>query len=252
MSKLKKKLDEVDMHEISLSIFPVDKTDSKKRVYRPVGSPISVISKWRKRAKWIEIICDLASPKKRGALGSALVQNNNWPTFRWNRICQAWTPQLRRLWRDWDLGAPDTDDPLGLAMRRQTARELWNTYIKPTGVISEAGKDPTNMVDLTDTWLWSNSDRRKSLVIVSDDMTELDLEDATKREQSTVDDKQFIKPRKIIDWVNDLDLTVAEKADIYNPSKRVQPRFDKLILRDKLKTTTNPSISLVKKVEARL
>jgi hypothetical protein len=214
--------------------------------WRPKGSVIEVVTDAWILQKWCEIVCDLASPKKRGQYAGLLA---------WDRICQAWTPALRKAWVDAcrvNNCAPTYTDWAG----------LW-AGIVGDGLLADMPDDPTGERPVYRTWPWSDAERRR-FFIVSTDVPDAEIQswkvrklwtfDAEKNEYVEAgEDAKLVKPvlapARVIDYEADLGLTPGELADIADPAKTVHPRFDRPVAAEKVKAAKPDAAEAARMVE---
>lgn len=230
------------MHEISLRITALDNTKAKYRSYRPVGSVISAVSRWRKRDKWLEILCDLTSPSKRDNVWNRFVLNGYPVTVNmWNAACSVWSESLWNQWREY-YSLPSLSI-IERAAKIAAMSDLWTYYkSEAVGVVDEFGLEPHGIKNLVDTWLWSPKDKKDSFIIVNDDATYEDIENINGFNYL---DGEII-PKTMFDWENDLGLSEDSKALIRDVNVTVNPRFDKLVEKTKAKNIDKPSKSKIK------
>jgi len=127
--------------------------------WRPVGSTIVCCSDSLIRRKWLEICCDLVSPKKR---------DNFKGIPGWQRLCDAWTPELRDAWLHYD--APTKKHPIGrLLMDKTYPQVVWKELIEPIGILADLPFAPDANVKVYDTWLWSSEERKRYFIVVNND-----------------------------------------------------------------------------------
>jgi hypothetical protein len=206
---------------------------AKYLAWRPVGSAMVCCSDHKIRMKWLEICCDLVSPTKRdryrGIPG-------------WQRLCDAWTPDLRDAWLDADM--PTEGYPLGRLLSDHTYVDgLWDGLIKPIGVESDLPFAPESDMPIHRTWLWSDVERKMYFIVANYDTPSSTIEgwnghdecDATTgavlpilKEGEVRDPKIKIvmKPRRMVKYQTDIGLDSAKLAKIADPAVVVYPRFD--------------------------
>src|SRR3990172_4067271 len=95
--------------------------------WRPVGSTIVCISNSTRIRKWLEICCDLVSPQKRKDYTSL-------PSYQ--RLCEAWTPEIRQVWFEADR--PTAQYTLGQLLTDKTyPQKLWDELIESLGIVAD-------------------------------------------------------------------------------------------------------------------
>ncbi len=228
--------------------------------WRPRGATIVCCSDSQIRGKWLGILCDLVSPKKRKDYGGL-------PGFQ--RLCDAWTPQLREAWLAYDR--PTKAHPLGrLLQDRSYPQVVWAELIEPIGVLPDLPLAPGSDVPIYNTWLWSDRERKDYFLVVNSDADSetvegwqgVDHRDADTGEVlpglsselfTTKPAAGFYEPieikgvqywrevydpvinlaivwKKQIRYETDLGLSGGTLADIANPDKVLNPRFDKPVV----------------------
>lgn len=226
------------MHELALSI--TDKTAVLKEYtsLRPVGTVVAGVSAQRKREKWAEIVCDLASPKKRDRFNPRFLSNAVMSETQWKVITDIWTEKLQRDYFEADgLGIQDPNRIIAFT-------QLWNDFIVSpnSGWVDAIGKDERGVVDKVDTWLWSKLERKNFFVVVNSDLSSFELEEKLRPAETTEKDVRTIK-RSRLDWESKIALSADSIAKIKDVSERVDPHFDKPVLKSLIE---DASITAVK------
>jgi hypothetical protein len=192
------------MSELVLRRQTKDTLKDKYRDYRPQGSIISTKSNRIITRKWIEIICDLASPQKRDTY-----INLNIPGFI--EVVENWTPALRKRWLDYDRETLDTE----------TTQDFWDTDIKSGGLLGAIpdyrGKKAYEQ------WLYSDTELIHFFVVENDDGEDEEIEDWSRRKETNDRGSIIFSPQKSVDYKNKLLLTKREKDDLEDITKMVLP-----------------------------
>lgn len=250
-----------------------------ERAWRPVGSTDVCISDSCRRRKWLEIFCEFARPKKR----------NTDPKFKsipgWNRICEAWTPELWQAWFEADRSTEE--HKVGrLLMDKAYPQEVWGNLIEPIGVLVDFPLAPESDKKAHDTWLWNEAERKRFFIIVNDDADDEEVE-SWQSAQTRDGDLGIVLPelsrelfkykpvigfynlietdkgnywfevydpainvvsiwKKRFDYIADPEISGATMADIANPDKVLHPRFDKPISSTQMK---QPKIADFKRID---
>jgi len=246
------------MAEIALRTTERKIQKAKYFGWRPVGSTIVCCSDSLIRRKWLEICCDLVSPKKR-------YQYKAIPG--WQKLCDAWTPALREEWFHYDRATKD--HPIGrLLMDKSYPQVVWHNMIEPIGVLEDLPLAPDANVRVHDTWLWSAHERKSFFIVVNKDASSAEVEswqgsEARDRDTGEVlpelSTEEFsVKPpsgfyeavfrdggdqywreiydpainlaliwKKQIRYQTDIGLSSGTLNDIANTDKVLNPRFDK-------------------------
>ncbi len=222
--------------------------------WRPVGSTIVCCSDSLIRRKWLEICCDLVSPKKR---------DNYKGIPGWARLCEAWTPELWQAWFDHDRPTFATEEekrlyfeedrqiptkyPLGqLLMDNAFPQQVWAELIEPIGVLADIPLAPESSVRAHNTWLWSEEERKRYFIVVNGDADDEEVE-SWQTAETRDGDLGIVLPelspgenydpsinvvsiwKKRFDYIADPDISGQTMADIADPDKVLHPRFDKPI-----------------------
>ena len=235
------------MSEIALRTVERRVQKVKYLCWRPIGSAIVCCSDHAIRRKWLEICCDLVSPAKRD-------NYRNIPG--WQRLCDAWTPQLREAWLAADR--PTRDWPLSRLLQDHTySATVWDSLIAPIGVAKDLPLAPESDVPVHRTWLWSEGERKRYFIVVNTDTASPTVENWNghdMRDRATgavlppladgeVRDPKIalvITPRKMVKYQTDLALVSAKLTKIADPSVTVQPDF----------TTAVPAVKIIQPVLA--
>ncbi len=184
--------------------------------WRPVGSTIVCISNSMRIRKWLEICCDLVSPKKRKDYESL-------PAY--DKLCEAWTPELRETWLIADR--PTKDYPLGqLLMDNSYPQKLWDELIEPLGVLKDLPLAPESDVLIYNTWLWSETERKQFYIVSNTDATDEEVESWQGTEERVDGLNTVIAWKKQIKYQTELGLSQPELDKIANPDIVVHPKFD--------------------------
>lgn len=221
------------MSEIALRTTERKLQKDKYLGWRPVGSTIVCCSDSLIRRKWLEICCDLVSPTKRDKF-------QNIPG--WQRLCDAWTPQLREAWLEYDR--PTEQYKIGrLLMDKSYPQVVWKDMIEPIGFLKDLPFAPESDVRVHDTWLWSSEERKRYFIVVNEDANDETVESWQSSEERDADtglvlpdlDENEVRDSKIniavvwkkqIKYKTDIGLSSGTLDDIANITKELNPRFD--------------------------
>ena len=153
------------MAEIALRTWELKTVKEKYIAWRPKGSAIVVISEHEKRRKWLEIVCDLVSPKKRDKFKGIP---------GWQNLVDHWT---QAFWDEWfELHKPTKKYPLGpILQNKGIVQQMWDNSIDAQ-LTAILGKESVGVEDLTKTWLWSGHERKTLFIVFNDDVTDAELE----------------------------------------------------------------------------
>lgn len=188
--------------------------------WRPVGSVIEVIDSLRLRYKWIEIVCDLARPEKR-KMYTAI------PGYQY--LCDHWSKELWDAWWQADRQNAFSDQDF--------ANGFWEENIDAQ-LIGLLGKDPRGEVNLTDTWLWSEYERKNWFIVVNNDEEDATKVRAWKGRQETWDnEKLIIHPKTRIDYETNLSLSAESLSSINDKNIVVHPKFSSPVAKSVVATT---------------
>jgi len=208
------------MAELALRTQEFINHKQKYTAWRPVGSIIISINQHRMRRKWLEIVCDLVSPKKRN-------QYKSIPG--WQYLCDHWTPQLREEW--FQLQKPNKEYPHGALLQNAiTSQTMWEQRVD-LQLISLIGKEEYGIKDKTDTWLWGDDERKIYFITVNEDEEDnSSVQGWAGFNNITQDGKLHIVPRTQIKYQTDIpELSEETLLDIADRDKILHPRFDKPI-----------------------
>lgn len=238
------------MHELLIGVEELPpRIERGNTRYRPAGRVLFAATLACKRNKWAEILCDLADPRPRRRLDGAFdpskrafYEGAQTPIqeslgAHWDLIKEQWTPEARGRWFECEcIPQGHMEKPIAEAF-------LWSE-IEKTGIRTALGKDPTGLVDLLDTWLWSEHERKTHLVVVNADMSEVEAEAATVIKVENYGEgeekKSFHYPSAVIKWSSDLGLSELEKVEILDKGTIYQPRFDRLAGKTVVKKNARP------------
>ncbi|KKN70963.1 hypothetical protein LCGC14_0425650 [marine sediment metagenome] len=238
------------MSEIALRTTERKLQKAKYLAWRPVGSTIVCCSDSLIRRKWLEICCDLVSPKKRDNF-------RNIPG--WQRLCDAWTSQLREAWLGYDR--PTKQYKIGrLLMDKLYPQVVWKELIEPIGVLKDLPFAPEADVRVHDTWLWSEEERKRYFIIVNEDASNDEVESWQGVEERDEDTGEVLPDlaggevrdsavnfavvwKKQVEYKTEIGLSGGTLTDIADRQKIVQPRFDKPVLQIKV---ARPDITMRK------
>ena len=230
------------MAEIALRTYERLVQKAKYLAWRPIGSAMVCQSDHTIRRKWLEICCDLVSPTKRD-------NYRNIPG--WQRLCEAWTPQLREAWLEADR--PTEDWPLSQLLQDHTFSDrVWDNLIVPIGVERDLPLAPESDVPVHRTWLWSEGERKRYFIVVNTDADSPTVDNWNGHDQcdgatglvlpqlaeGQVRDPQIkvvISPRKVVAYNTDLALSGAKLAKIADPTVVVHPDFTAAVAAVKFK-----------------
>lgn len=221
------------MSEIALRTTERKIQKAKYLDWRPVGSTIVCCSDSLIRRKWLEICCDLVSPTKRDKF-------KNIPG--WQRLCDAWTPELRDAWLEYDR--PTEQHKIGrLLMDKSYPQQVWKEMIEPIGVLKDLPFAPDADVKVHDTWLWSSEERKRYFIVVNTDANDETVESWQGSEDRDADTGLVLPElaegekrdpainlavvwKKQIRYKTDIGLSGGTLTDIANVTKELNPRFD--------------------------
>ena len=183
---------------------------------------MSVWSARRKLRKWLEIVCDLAQPRKREHFAARISGQVIITLQQWEVILRLWTPVLFYQWLTINT-MPESAD------KWQAIGELWDAeIINVPGWADDLGRDVTGQVPLYESAPWTDSDRRLLVLVTNDDCTSLQIEAFSEGIESDVTDQmQLRRPRYRLDWETRLGLSERTLGDIRNFDAIVHPRFDR-------------------------
>ena len=240
------------MSEIALRTSERLATKGNVWHWRPVGSTIICCTDSLIRRKWLEICCYLVSPKKRD-------------TYRalpgWDKLCEAWTPELREAWLEFDRPT-ETNRLSPLLEDEAFLNSVWQTMIEPIGVLDDLHFAPESDRKVYDTWLWSEFERKNYFIIVNEDTDSETVQGWQGVEERDADSGDVLSPllpgtvrdpainvalvwNKQIDYKTDIGLSGSTLTDIADPSKTLNPRHDKPVSQIKVQ---QPSIAGMKAV----
>lgn len=203
------------MSEIALKTKEFIGRKSKYIAYRPIGSTVVSIPTNIIRRKWLEIVCDLVSPKKREMF-------KNIPG--WKYLCDHWTQQLWDEWRSKDV--PSEKYPIGeLTGVNTAAQTMWDERVDPQ-LISLIGKEPGLVKDKCDTWLWSEYERKNFFIVANEDAEHYEVQEYMRHINMIKDGKIIIVPAGNIDYVSNIGLSQDTLDKISDPDVVVDPKFD--------------------------
>ncbi len=205
------------MAELALRTTEFKNQKTNYLAWRPVGSVIVALSEHQKRRKWLEIVCDLVAPYKR-------------ETYKaipgWQALVDHWTPQLREMWLDIDR--PNESFPLGpLLQDRPIAQKIWDDNVD-SQLSSALGKEPRGDVDFTDTWLWSEHERKTTFIVSNFDETDEAHLETYGEKLNGLDAGNIVFYSKVkVDFKTDIpSLSPETIADIENPDVIVHPKLN--------------------------
>lgn len=203
------------MTEISLRTKnELIKRGEKAITWKPLGSVISAHKDITIRMKWLEIVCDLVSPQKR---------NNYKGIPGYQYLCDHWTPELRKQWID--AGRPTEEEPHGFIRLSKQCQKIWDEKVDPS-LISTLGKDPTLIKNITDTWLWSEHERKTSFIITNTDIEDYAWDVFGQGKTYVKEGHVIVAPGAIINYATDIGLSQTTLDKIADPNIIVHPRFD--------------------------
>ena len=177
--------------------------------HMPVGHVLDVFSEPFTRRKWIEFICDQASPGefKRETYKHAKISG-------WKQICQFWddTPGLRDLW----LKAENR-----LINDYTYPQIFWDEHIKDTGLLSYIGPIPESDKLAYEVFPFKPLNRQLFFIVSNEDAAPAEVESW--------------KNRRVFDFEGDEDISGDTLSKIKDKSKIVYTKFNKPIPKLKFK-----------------
>jgi len=194
------------MAEIALRTTEFRNQKAKYLAWRPVGSVIVAISQVQMRRKWCEIACDLMRPEKREMFRGV-------PGY--DRLCQAWS---KELWQAWF--AADRE----LRLDPGAPAEFWNRHIVPLGVVDDLPLAPESDTRVSDTWLWSEKERRRYFVVVSAAGQEVEEWQAHEEVQHAKLGR-VLQPSRMLDYLHVPWLSGESLAKIQDANQVCHPKF---------------------------
>lgn len=216
---------------------------TRSQTYIPEGSFISAWSRRRKIRKWVEIVCDLASPTKRGSFGPGLIENTEWTLAQWDAVCGLWTPALREEWVTIERNEDN-------ATRTALLADFWGRIRATSGWLDAIGTDPGGTAPLCDVVPWSKYDKRGYLIIANNDLTDDEADVAQGIESEDVSPTLSIKRTKYrINWREELGLTAGQIAAISDPTITVHPRYDRPIARSLIQAVRSVDVPVKTRAE---
>ena len=241
------------MAEIALRTVERKVQKAKYLAWRPVGSAMVCCSDHTIRRKWLEICCDLVSPKKRdrytGIPG-------------WRRLCDAWTPELREAWLEADR--PSETWKLSRLLQDHTfSAATWDSLIVPIGVAKDLPLAPESDVPIHRTWLWSEMERKRYYIVANADTPSPTVDNWNGHEErdgktgevlpqlgdGEIRDPEIavvIMPRRMVAYKTDLGLGGVDLGKIADPTLTVNPRFDLPVAAAKFKQPLVAPVEMVK------
>ena len=203
------------MSEIALRTTEFIGKKQKYINYRPVGSVIVSLPTHIIRRKWLEIVCDLVSPKKRDQFKGIV---------GWQHLCDHWTQALWDEWRSKDV--PTEAYPFGeLTAVEGTAQVMWDQRVDAQ-LITLVGKEPLGIKDRTDAWYWSDHERKTTFIISNEDATSDEVKAYGGSADMIKNGKIIITPNARIDYLSDIGLSQGTLDNIANKETLVHPKFD--------------------------
>ncbi len=167
---------------------------------RPRGSIIVAIPQHNIRRKWVEICGRLLSPENRDNFKNIII---------YRQITGAW----KKSWED-----------ASIAMFRKeiTADQAWDAIVSDN--FPNLGTDPRGDVPLTDTWLWSDWERRNFY------LGKVDREDQSLANKILYKHNEGIAigPSHIVDYRRNPLLSQGDIAKIENVNEKIDPNFKRV------------------------
>ena len=222
------------MSEVALRTTERKLQTAKALFWRPAGSTIVCCSDHAIRRKWLEISCDLVAPYKRERYTSL-------PGY--DKLVEAWTPQLREAWLEFDR--PTEKYKLGQLLQDDAfPQSVWQMMIEPIGVLADMPFAPESDRRVYDTWLWNEQERKTYFIVHNNDAGRTTVEGWQGVEERDADTGAVLNPllpgterdpkinvaivwAKQIKYKTDLELSIGTLDDIATPDKPLHPRFDK-------------------------
>lgn len=207
-----------------ISLMTEDKIVVKEKYISvmPKFGVIDAISSIRIKAKWIEIFCDLMSPKKRDDF-------RNVP--HWDIMTAAWEQTLWNAWTANSNGALGDVD------------KFWDDYIVPLDILKDFDNAPESNKPLYETWLWSGQNRKDWFVVYNDDATEDQIRVMGATVNRMYDGKIYTCQGAMFDYENDSNISAATVGKINDKEQTVHPKFSQPVAVAKF---TEPDLSKYK------
>lgn len=231
------------MHEFMLRVTPETQERPEFTRVRLTGSVVYAATDRIKQNKWLEILCIFPDPRKRiNQIGTILpshqegfesAQTNIATSLgeKWRFAKENWEPLLSELYRDWE------STPQGRESEDKRS-DLMN-LIEGRRVRSALGRDPTGVVDVMDTWLFSEEERRQYLVVTSSDISEAAAYNTMLPAYEMEGGRLISRNISYVDWENELGYTPQKLADIRSRNVTVHPDFANPITLDKFKNSAD-------------
>ena len=212
----------------------------------PIGQVINVRTEIDTRREWLAIMCDMVAPAFAYTLPSgAVIQRPDkrtefykrwlalgWNEAQWKAITDCWTYDRFDKWFKGSIKEPIT--------RVMDEIATW-TDIEKSLQKDDLGKEFYGINYLCDVYPWGPNSRKLFLIVVNDDLSQ-----AISKEYEGVDEENIevstgvfevvMKPKRIIDWVNDIGLSGDTLTKINDPTIEVHPKYDIKIVKEKIVT----------------
>lgn len=210
---------------------------------RSQGGVVSAISDRTKRNKWMDILCVLPDPRPRRTRGGATLPSHRevYETATtpiqdslgaiWTLAKEHWTPALRSAWNDWQKTPKGSEHDGKRAGLIQT--------IEGGGIRSAMGREPLGQVDLLDTWLWSEWERRNTYIVVSEAIPEAMGDEMGRPAVEIENGRNIYRVSSYVDWETDLGLSSDLLARIRDNQETVHPDFSAPLALAKFRNTVD-------------
>lgn len=220
------------MHELALAITETRSKHQWGDIVRPAGHVGIVMSEVVKKDRWLQLICNIASPNHRNhdQIINGLIKNCNWTKQNTVDLCNHWSEHLYEEWRE--------------CMRIKVGQNVndmingfWEKIVPDSGLKSILGKDPLGIVSKIESWQWSNQELTKTFVISISDIDESTARSLT-GQVATIDDdvltskneiKHIVIDRNVYDFERKLEFSEDTISKIKNEETKINVRYDKPI-----------------------
>ena len=203
------------MAELALRTTELLAKKAKYTAWKPVGSAIVCQSDHTICRKWLEICCDLVSPKKR---------ENYRGIPGWKRLCDAWIPEMREAWLEYDR--PVDKWPLGRLLQDHVFCDLfWSEMIESTGVVGDLPLAPESDMTISKTWLWSEIERKRFFIVANADSESPVVDNWNGADERAGDKGLVLCPKRMVNYETEIGLDGAKLDKIAQLDTIVHPDF---------------------------